>query len=107
MFQLQKVLHLPFYKFCFFVSLPPLPPACCAQVLPADPVNLQQQLDAAQTALTPLEQQRQQLQRKSQLRAGLFKWGGLTVVVGHLANFTRLTFWDLSWDVMVSYCSGG
>lgn len=63
--------------------------------------TLEARLEAARAALAPLEAQRSALERRVALRRGAFKWGGLSLLAGHLALFTRLTYWELSWDVMV------
>lgn len=71
-------------------------------MLPPDERLLKQQLEAAQAQLAPLEERWQAVQRRLQRRSTALKWGGLGVLGGHWALFCRLTYWELSWDVMVS-----
>ena len=39
-------------------------------------------------------------QRRANGRVRLFTWLGLAGLVAHWAAFARLTYWELSWDVM-------
>lgn len=72
------------------------------QVLPIDSQKVQARLDAAQQELAPLQEQFELLQYRVRRRQGAFKLGGLALLMGHFATFVRLTYWELSWDVMVS-----
>ncbi|GAB4814847.1 hypothetical protein N2152v2_001893 [Parachlorella kessleri] len=70
------------------------------QILPLDTAQLQQRLEQAQAHLAPLEQRHEQLRRRVAWQRSAFKWGGLALLSAHFGIFFRLTFWELSWDVM-------
>jgi hypothetical protein len=50
--------------------------------------------------LGPLEQQISKVHSSANSSARFYLWAGLFLLVFQLAAFIRLTFWELSWDVM-------
>ena len=58
--------------------------------------------------LAPLEVQRAQIERQASMWRAFVAWSGLAMLVTQFVLFARLTYWELSWDVMepISYFSG-
>jgi hypothetical protein len=50
--------------------------------------------------LGPLEQEMSKVHRSANSSARFYLWAGLFLLVFQLTAFIRLTFWELSWDVM-------
>lgn len=61
--------------------------------LPGLKAASERELEAEATALADQ-------QRRANGRVRLFTWLGLAGLVAHWAAFARLTYWELSWDVM-------
>lgn len=57
-------------------------------------------LAAIREELSPLEEKMDSIHRSSNSRARSYLWLGLFLLVFQLGAFIRLTFWELSWDVM-------
>lgn len=60
----------------------------------------QQELAQLKAELQPLESQRELLERKAHNRANLILWTGFGYCLIQGAIVARLTWWELSWDVM-------
>ena len=79
------------------------------RALPADIPTLQQQLAAAQAELATLEEQRSAIGRRARWRVKAINYSVFGALVMQWAVLFRLTYWELSWDVMepVGFFTGG
>lgn len=78
------------------------------RALPDTATEAKARIEEISAELAPLEAQRAQIERQARLWRGFVAWSGLVLMVAQLALFARLTYWELSWDVMepVSYFTG-
>jgi calcium uniporter protein, mitochondrial len=55
-----------------------------------------------------MRSQFQSIERRARFRSSVLAYSGLFLLCGQFALFVRLTYWELSWDVMepVSYFTG-
>ncbi|GAB2279709.1 hypothetical protein Dimus_014349 [Dionaea muscipula] len=60
--------------------------------------------DPRRKEFTEMEEQKKKIDRKAESLVRRELWCGLGYLVVHTAVFTRLTFWELSWDVMEPIC---
>lgn len=60
--------------------------------------------EAARKELEELEKQKEAIDTKADTMVRRELWGGLGYLVLQTAVFMRLTFWELSWDVMEPIC---
>jgi hypothetical protein len=60
--------------------------------------------DPAREELKAMEVQKVDIDRTAELQVRRELWGGLAGLVLQTAAFMRLTFWELSWDVMEPIC---
>lgn len=60
--------------------------------------------DPMRKELEELEKQKGEIDRKAESLVRRELWGGLGFLVVQTAGFMRLTFWELSWDVMEPIC---
>lgn len=73
------------------------------QILPESHLTAAQietALQQTRAELQPLQDTFMTIEAKAGRRARWMMYGGLTSLVGQLALFLRLTYYDLSWDVM-------
>lgn len=54
--------------------------------------------------LAELEKEKAQIDEKAEAQVRRELWAGLGLFVAQTAGFMRLTFWELSWDVMEPIC---
>ena len=54
--------------------------------------------------LEEMEKQKAEIDKKADILVRRELWGGLGFLVLQTAGFMRLTFWELSWDVMEPIC---
>ena len=54
--------------------------------------------------LEEMEEQKAEIDKKADILVRRELWGGLGFLVLQTAGFMRLTFWELSWDVMEPIC---
>jgi calcium uniporter protein, mitochondrial len=78
------------------------------RALPDTVAEANARIEEISAQLAPLEVQRAQIDRQARLWRGLVAWSGLGLMIAQFAIFARLTYWELSWDVMepVSYFAG-
>jgi hypothetical protein len=62
--------------------------------------NKQQELAKLKAELQPLESQKELLRKRAVRRASTILWAGFGYCVVQAALVARLTWWELSWDVM-------
>eukprot|EP00238_Polyblepharides_amylifera_P014902 CAMPEP_0196579160 /NCGR_PEP_ID=MMETSP1081-20130531/17929_1 /TAXON_ID=36882 /ORGANISM="Pyramimonas amylifera, Strain CCMP720" /LENGTH=235 /DNA_ID=CAMNT_0041898633 /DNA_START=382 /DNA_END=1089 /DNA_ORIENTATION=- len=74
----------------------PLPTADNSAVI----AKYEEKLQSLREEVGPLEKEMLKLHKKADSKARLFLWGGLFLISVQLFAFIRLTFWELSWDVM-------
>ncbi|CAN0864418.1 Calcium uniporter protein 1, mitochondrial, partial [Linum grandiflorum] len=60
--------------------------------------------DPRKKELEHLQQQKSSIDQKAIAQVRRELWGGLAYLVIQTAGFMRLTFWELSWDVMEPIC---
>ncbi|CAN1191058.1 Calcium uniporter protein 2, mitochondrial [Linum perenne] len=60
--------------------------------------------DPRKKELEQLQQQKTSIDEKARNQVRRELWGGLAYLVIQTAGFMRLTFWELSWDVMEPIC---
>ncbi|KAK6922759.1 Calcium uniporter protein, C-terminal [Dillenia turbinata] len=60
--------------------------------------------DPRRKELEELENQKAMIDKKAGTLVRRELWGGLAYLIVQTAGFMRLTFWDLSWDVMEPIC---
>ncbi|KAK6924310.1 Calcium uniporter protein, C-terminal [Dillenia turbinata] len=60
--------------------------------------------DPRRKELEELEKQKAMIHKKAETLVCRELWGGLAYLIVQTAGFMRLTFWDLSWDVMEPIC---
>lgn len=70
------------------------------QALPDTTKDLEQKLSVLHQELQPLEALKADVDKYAHARSNMLLWGGLAGVMGVWAVCFRLTFWELSWDVM-------
>ncbi|KAL3136315.1 hypothetical protein ABBQ38_005579 [Trebouxia sp. C0009 RCD-2024] len=70
------------------------------QALPDTTKDLEDKLTILQRELQPLEDTKQDVDKRAHMRSNLVLWGGLAGVMAVWGVCFRLTFWELSWDVM-------
>lgn len=75
------------------------------QVLPSSLETATERLRAAQQELAALDAQQAKIGRRAAWRQHGLVWGGLSSQLALWGLMYRLTFWELSWDVMASACS--
>ncbi len=62
--------------------------------------RLVEQIEALQTELAPLEQQRRSLAVQAERRTTQLTWLGLGMMSVQFGILARLTWWEYSWDIM-------
>jgi len=62
--------------------------------------NLKSRLEELQAEILPLQQIRDQCERKAVLRTKLSLVGGMVVMAAQYGVLARLTWWEYSWDIM-------
>lgn len=79
------------------------------RVLPQQSNLLQQQLSLLNNKLLALELQKSHIERRGTIRSKLFAWLGFGVLAAQWGLLFRLTYWELSWDVMepIGFFAGG
>jgi hypothetical protein len=60
--------------------------------------------DPAREELKAMEAVKADIDRRATLQVRRELWGGLAALALQTAGFMRLTFWELSWDVMEPIC---
>lgn len=60
--------------------------------------------DPRRKELNNMEKSKSQIDQKADALVRREMWGGLVYLVAQTAAFMRLTFWELSWDVMEPIC---
>ncbi|KAK9802958.1 hypothetical protein WJX72_010589 [[Myrmecia] bisecta] len=75
------------------------------QALPDTEREVKARLEALQEELAPLEQQKQDIDTSAHRRSRLVMWTGFLFLLAQFSLLFRLTFWELSWDVIepISY----
>ncbi|CAA3026747.1 Hypothetical predicted protein [Olea europaea subsp. europaea] len=68
------------------------------------PVPISNLSDTRINELEELEKQKTAIDKKAELMVRRELWGGLGYLIIQTAAFMRLTFWELSWDVMEPIC---
>ncbi|CAI9758747.1 unnamed protein product [Fraxinus pennsylvanica] len=68
------------------------------------PVPISNSSDARINELEEMEKQKTVIDKKAELMVRRELWGGLGYLIIQTAAFMRLTFWELSWDVMEPIC---
>ncbi|KAL5557232.1 hypothetical protein UlMin_039468 [Ulmus minor] len=71
------------------------------ELIPAPEANPN---DPRRRELEELEKKKAQIDAKADLLVRRELWGGLAYLLIQTAGFMRLTFWELSWDVMEPIC---
>jgi len=73
--------------------------------LPDSETEFRRRVEELKKELRPLEMQKQRIEERAARWSTYVLWGGLSFLVVQFGVFLRLTFWELSWDVMepVSY----
>lgn len=73
--------------------------------LPDSEMEFKKRVEKLEQELRPLEIQKQDIEEGASKLSTYILWGGLSFLVLQFGIFVRLTFWELSWDVMepVSY----
>ncbi|KAK9797082.1 hypothetical protein WJX73_005306, partial [Symbiochloris irregularis] len=74
------------------------------QALPGSQAEVQERLDALKQELSPMDLRKQQIDRTAHRWVSTLLWAGLASFVFQWLLFLRLTFWELSWDVMEPVC---
>ncbi|KAK9512574.1 hypothetical protein O3M35_000970 [Rhynocoris fuscipes] len=62
--------------------------------------ELEEQLEAANKELEPLEKARRELDAKANRKTNLLAWAGLGYMSIQFGILARLTWWEYSWDIM-------
>lgn len=70
-------------------------------LIPITEVNLN---DPRRKELEEMDKQKSEIDKKAEYLVRRELWGGLGFLVLQTAGFMRLTFWELSWDVMEPIC---
>lgn len=70
------------------------------QALPDTTKDLEDKLTILHRELQPLEEVKKDVDKNAHRRSNLVLWGGLAGVMAVWGVCFRLTFWELSWDVM-------
>jgi hypothetical protein len=73
-------------------------------VLPSSLSAARQQLEVARQELAALDSQQSKIKRRAIWRHRLFLGGGLSSQILIWGLLFRLTYYELSWDVMVRFC---
>nr|GMC99300.1 calcium uniporter protein 2, mitochondrial-like [Ipomoea batatas] len=73
-------------------------------LIPAGPATTGQAEDPGMKELEEMEKTKAAIDRKAEALVRRELWGGLGYFVVQTAAFMRLTFWELSWDVMEPIC---
>lgn len=74
-------------------------------LIPAEPRTARPQPeDPRMKELEEMEKQKEVIDRRAEALVRRELWGGLGYLVVQTAAFMRLTFWELSWDVMEPIC---
>uniref|UniRef100_A0A1D1ZKB3 Calcium uniporter protein, mitochondrial n=2 Tax=Anthurium amnicola TaxID=1678845 RepID=A0A1D1ZKB3_9ARAE len=60
--------------------------------------------DPRRAELREMEQRKAEIDRRAEAGVRRELWCGLAFLVAQTAGFMRLTFWELSWDVMEPIC---
>eukprot|EP01018_Ginkgo_biloba_P025849 Gb_27529 [translate_table: standard] len=68
------------------------------------PLSLPPQDDSRREELEKMEKEKAEIDRKAKTRVLVELWSGLGFFTLQTAGFMRLTFWELSWDVMEPIC---
>ncbi|KAI3808602.1 hypothetical protein L1987_24557 [Smallanthus sonchifolius] len=68
------------------------------------PTNLQATHDPPMKELEEMERWKSAIDTKAEKMVQRELWGGLAYLMVQTAGFMRLTFWELSWDVMEPIC---
>ncbi|KAH7520081.1 hypothetical protein FEM48_Zijuj08G0106100 [Ziziphus jujuba var. spinosa] len=71
------------------------------ELIPIPQANLN---DPRRKELEEMEKQKAEIDKKAKSLVRRELWGGLGFLVVQTAGFMRLTFWELSWDVMEPIC---
>lgn len=76
--------------------------------LPDTAAEAQAKIREIEDRLKPMQQQFNKIERKARFRSNLVAYGGLGLLTAQFTLFARLTYWELSWDVMepLSYFTG-
>lgn len=69
---------------------------------------LQEKLKEIHGELEPMQNEFQKIEGQARFRSSVLAYAGLILLCGQFCLFVRLTYWELSWDVMepVSYFTG-
>ena len=69
---------------------------------------MQAKVQEIRSELAPLEAQHRHIEQRAFLWRSAIAYSGLAVLLAQFALFARLTYWELSWDVMepISYFTG-
>jgi len=80
-----------------------------AQLPPTSTPDQEAAIAHIKEQLAPLEEVKEAVDTAARRRVTALQWVGLAVLLAQWSLFFRLTFWELSWDVMepVSYFAGG
>lgn len=74
------------------------------KVIPIPRAQTVAENDLAREELKAMEAQKVDIDRVATLQVRRELWGGLAALALQTAGFMRLTFWELSWDVMEPIC---
>ena len=79
-------------------------PAARAQLLPGSPADTEARLGEVQRELAALDAQQAAIASRGAWRSRAFVWAGLTSQLALWGLLFRLTYYELSWDVMEPIC---
>ncbi|KAF5181321.1 Calcium uniporter protein 2 protein [Thalictrum thalictroides] len=68
------------------------------------PLSIPQPNDAKQKELEKMEKEKMEIDKEAEALVRKELWAGLGFMVAQTAGLMRLTFWELSWDVMEPIC---
>ncbi|XP_068656966.1 calcium uniporter protein 2, mitochondrial-like [Aristolochia californica] len=68
------------------------------------PISLSSQNDPRREVLEKMEKEKKEIDRRAEALVRRELWAGLWLFVAQTMGFMRLTFWELSWDVMEPIC---
>ncbi|KAJ6854271.1 calcium uniporter protein 2, mitochondrial-like [Iris pallida] len=91
--------QVPKMDFCFSPIL-----QIAKAIESAIPQTVPQQDDGRKEELREMEEKKAAIDRRAEAGVRRELWCGLGLIVAQTVGFMRLTFWDLSWDVMEPIC---
>ncbi|XP_068655389.1 calcium uniporter protein 3, mitochondrial-like [Aristolochia californica] len=68
------------------------------------PLSLSPQNDPRREELEKMEKEKEEIDRRAKALVQRELWAGLCMFAAQTVGFMRLTFWELSWDVMEPIC---